>query len=251
MKRKIIAATLGLCLTFPLVAQSAQKEAALESFGDKLSYSIGTDIGASLMEIKGEVTLDVVMRGLKDAYDGKKSQLSPEEVQQVQQQFVTMMQAKQAQKVKEIEEKNTAFLEANKKKAGVVVTKSGLQYKIIKKGTGPMPTAEDLVTVDYVGTFIDGREFDSSVTRGEKATFGVGQVIAGWSEALQLMPVGTKASLVIPADLAYGENGAPPVIAPNAVLLFEVELYSIDKKDVKKDTKEETKNDAQEEEKKK
>lgn len=251
MKRKIIAATLGLCLAFPLAAQSAQKEAALESFGDKLSYSIGTDIGASLMEIKGEVTLDVVMRGLKDAYEGKKSQLSPEEVQKVQQQFVSIMQAKQAQKVKEIQDKNAAFLEANKKKDGVIVTTSGLQYKITKKGSGPKPTAEDMVTVDYVGTFIDGKEFDSSITRGEKATFNVGQVIAGWSEALQLMPVGTKASLVIPADLAYGENGAPPVIAPNSVLLFEVELHSIDKKDVKKEAKETPAKDAKEEVKKK
>lgn len=238
MKRKLIVATLGLCLAFPLAAQSA-KEAPLKTFGEKLSYSIGADIGASLVEIKDEVTLEGVIRGLSDAYDGKKSILTPEEVQEVQQQFIAKMQVKQAEKLLEIQEKNKAFLEANKKKKGVVVTDSGLQYEILKKGDGPKPTATDTVTVDYVGTFIDGKEFDSSITRGEKATFGVGQVIPGWGEALQLMPVGTKARLVIPAELAYGEAGAPPVVAPNAVLVFDVELFSIAEPAKKEEAKKE------------
>ena len=226
MKRKLVVAALGLCLAFPLAAQSAT-EAPLTTFGEKLSYSIGADIGASMVQLKDEITLDGVIRGLRDAYEGKPSVLTPEEVQQVQQEFIVKMQAKQAQKMLEIQEKNKAFLAANAKKDGVVVTDSGLQYEIIKKGDGPIPVATDTVTVDYAGSFIDGTEFDSSASHGEKATFGVGQVIKGWGEALQLMPVGTKARLVIPAELAYGEKGAPPVVAPNSVLVFDVELYSI------------------------
>jgi FKBP-type peptidyl-prolyl cis-trans isomerase len=142
------------------------------------------------------------------------------------------MQARQAQKMKELQEKNKkaglAFLEENKKKKGVAVTASGLQYEVLKQGEGPKPKATDTVKVDYVGTLVDGKEFDNSIKRGEPAVFSVGQVIPGWSEALQLMNVGSKYKIVIPANLAYGDNGAPPVIEPGAVLVFEVDLRSIE-----------------------
>lgn len=120
------------------------------------------------------------------------------------------------------------FLAENKKKEGVVTTESGLQYEILEKGEGPMPKSTDRVKVDYVGTLIDGTEFDNSIKRGEPAIFGVDQVIPGWSEALQLMEVGSKCRLVIPSELAYGDRGAPPVIEPNSVLVFEVNLLAIE-----------------------
>ena len=236
MKKKLVVATLGLCLAFPLAAQSAT-EAPLTTFGEKLSYVFGTDIGASLVQLKDEVSLDGVILGLKDAYEGKELLLTPEEVQQVQQEFMVKLQAKQAQKMLESQEKNKAFLAANAKKEGVVVTDSGLQYEIIKKGDGAMPVATDSVNVDYVGTFIDGTEFDSAAKHGGNVTFVVGQVIPGWSEALELMPVGTKARLVIPAELAYGETGMPPVVAPNTVLVFDLELHSIVEPAMKEEAK--------------
>jgi len=143
------------------------------------------------------------------------------------------MKVRQEKNLKKIKETNKklgdAFLEKNKKKPGVITTKSGLQYEILKKGNGQRPKATDKVKVDYVGKLIDGTEFDNSIKRGEPAVFGVNQVIPGWSEALQLMSVGSKFRLVIPSDLAYGERGAPPVIEPNSVLVFEVELHAIEK----------------------
>jgi len=121
-----------------------------------------------------------------------------------------------------------AFLEENKKKEGVMVTESGLQYEVLKGADGPKPKESDTVKVDYIGTLVDGTEFDSSIKRGEPAVFGVGQVIPGWSEALQMMEVGSKYRVVIPSELAYGEAGAPPVIEPNSVLVFEIDLLGIE-----------------------
>jgi FKBP-type peptidyl-prolyl cis-trans isomerase len=149
----------------------------------------------------------------------------------VKTQFGEKMQAEQQAKMAEMQAKNKAagelFLEENKKKDGVIVTESGLQYQIIKKGEGPNAKLTDTVKVEYVGTLIDGTEFDSTVKRGEPAEFPVNQVIKGWGEALQLMNPGTKLRLVIPSGLAYGENGAAPHIQPNSVLVFDVELISI------------------------
>lgn len=231
MKRKILAAALGLCLTLPFTAQSADKaKDKLETFEDKLSYSVGTAMGASLAQIKDEVALEVVIQGIRDKYEGKELLITQEEAQQVQQQFMVKMQEKEAKRQAELVAKGLALLEENKKKKGVTVTESGLQYEIIKKGDGPKPTAEDTVTVDYVGSFADGKVFDSSVERGEPATFGVGQVIPGWTETLQLMPVGSKFKIVIPPSIGYGDQGAPPVIPASAVLVFEVELHSIQEK---------------------
>jgi FKBP-type peptidyl-prolyl cis-trans isomerase FklB len=147
--------------------------------------------------------------------------------------FQTEMRTKQMEKQKVAGEKNRkeaeAFLAENKKKEGVKVTASGLQYKVIKAGTGPMPKADDTVVTHYRGTLTDGTEFDSSYKRNEPATFPVKGVIKGWTEALQMMPVGSKWQLVIPGDLAYGERGSPPKIGPNATLQFDIELIEIKK----------------------
>ena len=136
-------------------------------------------------------------------------------------------QLQAAEKSKLLEQEGIAYLAENAKKEGVVTTESGLQYEVLTKGSGASPTADDSVTVHYTGTLIDGTVFDSSVERGEPATFGVTQVIAGWTEALQLMSVGDKLRLVIPSDLAYGLRGAGPSIGPNSTLIFEVELLNI------------------------
>lgn len=233
MKRKIIAATLGLFLALPVVAQSAEKatDSTLKTFKEKLSYSVGTDIGKSLEQLKDEVDINSVILGLQDSIAGKELLLNPEQMQEVQQQFVMQMQAKQQEKLLEMQQKNREagdkFLAENKKVEGVVVTESGLQYQITEQGDGALPTADDVVSVHYTGTLIDGTKFDSSFDRGKPADLPLNGIIPGWTEALQLMKVGTKAHLVIPSDLAYGENGAPPVIEPNSVLVFDVELLAI------------------------
>ena len=162
---------------------------------------------------------------------GEKLAVSEEEAARVMQAFQQSAQAAREKRAREAAEKNKkegeAFLAANKKKPGVVALPSGLQYKVLKEGTGKSPKATDMVTVHYRGTLIDGTEFDSSYSRNEPATFEVGQIIPGWVEALQLMKAGAKWQLFIPSELAYGEQGAGPQIGPNSVLLFEVELLSI------------------------
>jgi FKBP-type peptidyl-prolyl cis-trans isomerase len=149
-----------------------------------------------------------------------------------QEEFAATLQAEQEAQLEEMKQKNSAagqaYLEENKNKEGISTTDSGLQYEVLVAGDGEKPAAEDTVKVDYVGTLIDGTEFDSSIKRGEPVTFPVGQVIPGWTEALLLMPVGSKYRVTIPANLAYGEAGAPPVIEPNSVLVFEIDLLSIE-----------------------
>lgn len=235
MKRIITLVVVGL-LCGPALLGAAEKpktEGNLATFQEKLSYSMGLDVGTYFKGMGDDIALDVLIKGIQDAYTGSKKQMTEEEIAAVQKEFAEKMQARQAEKMKAMQEKNKklglAYLEKNKQKKGVVVTKSGLQYEVLKKGDGPKPKATDTVKVDYVGTLIDGSEFDNSIKRGEPAVFGVGQVIPGWSEALQLMNVGSKYRVVIPADLAYGDNGAPPVIEPGAVLVFEVDLRSIEK----------------------
>lgn len=195
---------------------------------DKVSYSIGADIGNNLKKSDFDLNPAFLAQGIKDAFGGK-TVLTDEEMKATLQTFQAEIQAKMATKQKALGEKNKAesekFLEENKKKDGVVTTASGLQYKIIQAGNGPKPKTTDTVSVNYRGTLINGTEFDKSK---EPVTFPVEGVIPGWVEALQLMPVGSKWQLVIPPSLAYGEN-APPMIGPNQALVFEVELLDIKK----------------------
>jgi FKBP-type peptidyl-prolyl cis-trans isomerase FklB len=201
---------------------------------DKVSYAIGMNIGAAMKRDGVDVDTDILLRGLKDALAGSKLLLTDQEAQTAMTALRADLQKKQEFQRQQLAETNKkegeAFLEANKAKEGVVALPSGLQYKILQEGTGPKPAVTDMVTVNYRGTLLNGTEFDSSYKRGQPATFGVGQIIKGWTEALQLMPVGSKWQLFIPADLAYGPPGRPPIIGPNSTLLFEVELLSIQPK---------------------
>jgi len=190
------------------------------------------NIGQDFKSQNMDVDPDLLLMGLKDTLSGKELQLTEEEMVQEIQNFQQEMQAKMAaeMEVKAAENKASgeAFLAENAKQEGVVVTESGLQYKIIEPGQGDSPGPADVATVHYRGTLIDGTQFDSSYDRGQPASFPVGGVIPGWTEALQLMKPGAKWQLVIPAELAYGERGAGQDIGPNSTLLFDVELISVE-----------------------
>lgn len=202
---------------------------------ERQSYAVGMNIGESLHRQPVELDSNSLIQGLKDSMAGGKTLMTEDEAKASLTELGQQVRAKQEEKVKQAAETNKkegeAFLAANKTKPGVVTTPSGLQYKILKEGTGPKPTAADKVVCNYKGTLINGTEFDSSYKRGQPATFPVGQVIKGWTEALQLMPVGSKWQLFIPADLAYGERGAGNDIGPDSTLIFEVELLSIEGKE--------------------
>lgn len=237
MKRKcttVFATVLIGLVTLPLAVSGADSAAdrPLETNKDKVSYSIGLDLGKYLTNMKGKLDYELLKQGIDDGFSGAEPRLSQEEITSAQEEFAAALQAEQEAQLEEMKQKNSAagatYLEENKSKEGVVTTDSGLQYEVLTAGDGPKPTAEDTVKVDYVGTLIDGTEFDSSVARGEPVTFPVGQVIPGWTEILQLMPVGSKYRVTIPTNLAYGEAGAPPVIEPNSVLIFEIELLGIE-----------------------
>lgn len=208
----------------------AQKPAALE---DRASYVIGLNLGQSLKTQEVPVNPDLIIQGLRDGLAGANPLLTPEEIQacmqEFQQQLMTQQQAKRQAAGEKNMKESQAFLDQNKAKPGVKVTASGLQYEVVKEGSGESPKPTDKVTVHYRGTLPDGKVFDSSYDRNEPATFPVNGVIPGWVEALQLMKPGAKYKLVIPPALAYGERGAGGEIGPNQVLLFEVELLSIDK----------------------
>jgi len=198
----------------------------------KASYAIGMNVGSGLHRQGVDLDDAALLQGMKDALSGGKTLLTEEEARaaltKLQGEMQAKMQAKAAQKGEANKKEGDAFLAANKTKEGVVTLPSGLQYKILKEGNGPKPTASDSVVCNYKGTLINGTEFDSSYKRGEPATFPVTGVIKGWTEALQLMPVGSKWQLFIPPDLAYGPRGTPGgPIGPNATLVFEVELISI------------------------
>lgn len=192
---------------------------------DKISYALGLSIGNNFRStgIK-EVDFDSFLKGLKDVMNEVPVAMSYEEAQHVMNEYFTKLQADRLELNKKAGDE---FLAINKKKAGVVTLASGLQYEIIKEGNGSKPAATDQVECHYHGTLIDGTVFDSSVERGEPATFGVNQVIPGWVEALQLMPEGSKWRLFIPSNLAYGERGAGQSIEPNSALIFEVEILNI------------------------
>jgi FKBP-type peptidyl-prolyl cis-trans isomerase len=191
---------------------------------EKLSYALGMNIGNTFKGESVDLDLNVFVQGVKDALAGHKTLITEQEMGAVLMQMQIDLKAKQSEANKK---EGAAFLEANKSKEGVVTLPSGLQYKILTAGTGPKPTAADTVICNYRGTLINGKEFDSSYKRGQPATFPVGRVIKGWTEALQLMPVGSKWQLFIPSELAYADRGAGADIGPGATLIFEVELISI------------------------
>ncbi|HLJ30451.1 MAG TPA: FKBP-type peptidyl-prolyl cis-trans isomerase [Candidatus Angelobacter sp.] len=245
---------LGILQTRPVAAQSSGSGKLPEApaaktqsptpspFKDqkeKISYAlgmkVGTDLGNNLKKQSVDIDPSVVAQGLKDGMSGAKTLMTDDEATAVLTQLQNEVQAKHAEKVKQEAEASQkdgdAFLAANKTKEGVTALPSGLQYKILTPGTGPKPTASDTVICNYRGTLINGTEFDSSYKRGQPATFPVSGVIKGWTEALQLMPVGSKWQLFIPPSLAYGERGAGNDIGPNSTLIFEVELISIKPKE--------------------
>lgn len=213
-------------------AKSAPEQ-KLDTPKNRISYTIGVNIGQDFKGQQMDVDTDLLLKGLKDSLEGKELQLTDEEMVAEIQAFQKEMQAKMVAEREASSGKNQAageaFLAENAKKEGVVVTESGLQYKVLEAGEGDSPAASDVVIVHYSGTLIDGTKFDSSYDRGQPATFPVGGVIPGWTEALQLMKPGAKYQLVIPSALAYGERGAGQDIGPNATLLFDVELVSVEK----------------------
>ncbi len=223
MKRFILIFAAFL-LTLPLFAQ--EKSPPLKDQKDKVSYSIGLNIGSNLARQNVEINTDALTAGVKDAIAGK-PQLTQDQVKEVMTTFEKDMQAKQKAAGEKNAAEGTKFLEENKKKEGVKTTASGLQYKLIKEGTGAQPKATDTVTVNYRGTLINGKEFDSSYKRGQPATFPLNGVIKGWTEGLQLMKTGAKYQLFVPPNLAYGERAAGPDISPNSTLIFEVELLEV------------------------
>ncbi len=231
MKRIITVMTVIIVALLP-ISKAFGEESPLKSDTEKLSYSVGLEIGTSLQNMKDDVDINILTDGLVDGFKGNTPLLTPEQAAEIKQQFIAKMQEKQAKMIKELADKNLkegeAFLAENKKRKGVITTASGLQYEILREGDGEKPKQTDTVKVHYRGKLINGDEFDSSYERDEPAVFPVSGVIPGWTEALQLMNVGSKHHIYIPAKLAYGEQGAGRVIGPNATLDFEVELLSIE-----------------------
>lgn len=228
-KLSVLAATAIVALGVFATSCDSHPTANLKTAVDSASYAIGVSTGAGYKEnLKtlpgGEANVDALIAGFVQAIKGDSTKMTPQAAQAYLQTYFVEASAKEAQKTKEEGEK---FLAENKTKDGVFTTESGLQYKVEKEGTGAKPTANDKVKVHYTGTLLDGTKFDSSVDRGEPAEFGVGQVIKGWTEGLQIMPVGSKYIFWIPSELAYGERGAGQDIKPNSVLKFEVELLDI------------------------
>jgi FKBP-type peptidyl-prolyl cis-trans isomerase FklB len=213
-------------------AGTAHSSALLSTPKAKTSYALGINIGNGMHLNSLDIDPAVFLRGLKDGLAGSNGLMTEEEIRATLMQLQTQMQAKQQEKIKQLGDANKkdgdAFLAANKNKPGVVTLPSGLQYKVLTQGNGPKPTKNDTVVCNYRGTFLNGTEFDSSAKQGHPVSFSVGGVIPGWTEALQLMPVGSKWQLYIPSDLAYGEN--PRGMPPNSTLIFDVELVSIEGK---------------------
>jgi len=235
----ILALLLASALTLPAAAQDAKPAppAASPALPDSLkdpqaqvSYAIGLNIGSGLKRDAITVDPQIVVQGVKDALTGA-PQMTPDQMRAVLIKLQADVQAKRAEKAAHAAETNktegAAFLKANGAKPGVLTLPSGLQYQVLTAGTGKKPKADDTVLCNYRGTLLDGTEFDSSYKRGAPDTFPVGGVIKGWTEALQQMPVGSKWRIYVPADMAYGEKGAGADIGPNAVLIFDIELLSI------------------------
>jgi len=201
----------------------AAEDSPFKSSMDKASYALGANIGKQLKQNNAEVNVDVYINGLKDGMSGGKVLLTDEQIRETLMTFQTELRGKTLEKNKK---EGESFLAANKKKEGIVTTPSGLQYQVMTKGTGKIPGSNDTVSCHYRGTLISGEEFDSSYKRSEPQSFPVTGVIKGWTEALLMMPVGSKWKLFIPSELAYGERGRPS-IPPNSALLFDIELLAI------------------------
>ena len=231
MKLQLIAA---LGILFLASQVTAEENLVLKNQKDKVSYIIGMEIGKNFKKQSIDIDPDILTKGIKDAISGGKPLLTEQEIQENMVTFQKEMMAKQEELAKKLGENNKkegeAFLAENKKKDGVKTLPSGLQYKVTKAGTGKKPKLTDTVTTQYRGTLIDGTEFDSSYRRGQPVSFPVTGVIPGWTEALQLMEEGAKWQLFIPPNLAYGERGAGRDIGPNATLIFDIELVSIQEK---------------------
>lgn len=235
MKRALTATAVTLAMMLLAVGCTAgEKKVEIKELKDqkeKVSYSIGLNIGKDFKTQGVEVDTNILLKGMTDALSETEPLLTDEQIQETLTQLQKDMAAKQEVMAKEASEKNkaagVAFLAENGKKEGVTTLPSGLQYKVIEEGKGAQPTLESTVTVHYKGTLVDGKEFDSSYSRNEPATFPVKGVIPGWTEAMQLMQEGAKWQIVIPSELAYGERGAGPVIGPNSTLIFEVELIKV------------------------
>ena len=230
--RIVMSCLLVVLLAAGQVCAEEKKQTELSTDVQKLSYALGLDLGAYFKSLGEDLDLNILHQGVVDAYQGNKPQLSVEEAAEVQQKFVQKQQEAKLKETVEMITKNKKeaeeFLKENAKKEGVVTTDSGLQYIILTQGDGPKPGLEDVVKVHYKGSLLDGTEFDSSYKRGEPAVFPLNQVIPGWTEALQLMNVGSKARIFLPSELAYGDRGVPNVIEPGAMLIFEVELLGIE-----------------------
>jgi FKBP-type peptidyl-prolyl cis-trans isomerase FklB len=209
---------------------SAQEKSDLKNQKEKMSYIIGMDIGNNLKKQSIEIDPNILAKGIRDALAGGKPLLTEQEIRETMAVFQKEMVAKQEEVAKKNKKEGEAFLAENKKKEGVKTLPSGLQYKVIKAGTGKKPKSTDNVTTHYRGILINGTEFDSSYLRGQPISFQVNGVIPGWAEALQLMEEGAKWRLFIPSNLAYGEQGKGGVIGPNMTLIFEIELISIQEK---------------------
>lgn len=216
---------------FLLLTPVQAEESILKTQKDKESYAIGMDIGRKLKQQQIELNPEAISQGIWDSLTDDKTLMTEEEYRDAMTAFTNKMKQKQEAQMKGMSDKNKqegeTFLAENKKKESVVTTASGLQYKVITEGTGASPKSTDTVSVHYKGTLINGKEFDSSYRRGQPASFPVNGVIQGWTEALQLMKVGSKWQLFIPSELAYGERGAGRDIGPNSTLIFDVELLSI------------------------
>jgi FKBP-type peptidyl-prolyl cis-trans isomerase FklB len=220
---------LGMALlTGPVAAQDAT---AFKTPKEKFSYALGMEIGSGFRKQALDLDPASLAKGLADAFTGGKTSLTEDEMRAVlasaQQEYNKKQEAARAEKAQAALKEGAAFLEANKSKEGVVTLPSGLQYRILKAGTGEKPELDETAVCNYRGTLIDGTEFDSSSKHNGPATFPLKGVIKGWAEALQLMPVGSKWQLFVPPQLAYGQNGVGQLIPPNATLIFEVELLAI------------------------
>jgi len=229
--RPIIAAVLALPLVALVACQGREGVPSLRTEDQKASYGIGLQMGEQLQAAEGRIDVNAFMAGFRDGMAGRDPALSHDEIEAALMALGEAIQEEEMARYAEEAERNAregeAFLEENRAKEGVQVTESGLQYEVLREGEGERPSLEDQVSIHYRGTLIDGTQFDSSYDRGEPAVFGVGGVISGFAEALQLMPEGSHYRVFIPSELGYGPQGSGRVIGPNATLIFEIELLEI------------------------